>query len=68
VAKPVVLDAQFLGAATDPWGNKKAGFTATTQINRKDFGLGWNKTLETGGVLVGEEVMIRINAEGDAQE
>jgi polyisoprenoid-binding protein YceI len=68
VTKPVVLDVQFLGAATDPWGNKKAGFTASTTINRKDFGLGWNKTLETGGVLVGEDVTIRINAEGNVQE
>jgi polyisoprenoid-binding protein YceI len=68
VTKPVVLDAQFLGAATDPWGNKKAGFSATTTLDRKDFGLGWNKALETGGLLVGDEVTIRINAEGDAQE
>lgn len=68
VTKPVVLDAQFLGAATDPWGNKKGGFTASTTIDRKDFGLTWNKALETGGVLVGDEVTIRINVEGDVQE
>jgi polyisoprenoid-binding protein YceI len=68
VTKPVVLDAQFLGAATDPWGNKKAGFSASTVIDRKAFGLGWNKTLEAGGVLVGDEVTIRINAEGNVQE
>ena len=68
VTRPVVLDAQFLGAATDPWGNKKGGFTATTTIDRKDFGLTWNKTLEAGGVLVGDEVTIRINVEGDVQE
>jgi len=68
VTKPVVLDAQFLGAATDPWGNKKGGFTASTTIDRKDFGLTWNKTLEAGGVLVGDEVTIRINVEGDVQE
>ncbi|HWP64790.1 MAG TPA: YceI family protein [Candidatus Limnocylindria bacterium] len=68
VTKPVVLDAQFLGAATDPWGNKKGGFTATTTINRKDFGLTWNKSLETGGLLVGDEVTIRLNVEGDVQE
>jgi polyisoprenoid-binding protein YceI len=65
VTKPVVLDAQFLGAATDPWGNKKAGFTASTVVNRKDFGLGWNQALESGGVLVGEEVTIRLNVEGN---
>jgi polyisoprenoid-binding protein YceI len=68
VTKPVVLDAQFLGAATDPWGNKKAGFSASTVIDRKTFGLGWNKTLESGGLLVGDEVTIRINAEGNVQE
>jgi polyisoprenoid-binding protein YceI len=68
VTKPVVLDAQFLGAATDPWGNKKAGFSGTTTIDRKEFGLGWNKALETGGFLVGDEVTIRINVEGDVQE
>lgn len=68
VTKPVVLDAKFLGAATDPWGNKKAGFSGTTTINRKEFGLGWNQALETGGLLVGEEVEIRIDVEGDVKE
>jgi polyisoprenoid-binding protein YceI len=68
VTKPVVLDAQFLGAATDPWGNKKAGFTASTVINRKDFGLGWNQALESGGVLVGDDVTIRLNVEGNVAE
>jgi len=68
VTKPVVLDAQFLGQATDPWGNRKAGFAATTTVNRKDFGLGWNKALESGGLLVGDEVTIRINVEGDVRE
>lgn len=65
VAKPVVLDVEFLGEGSDPWGNKKAGFSAKTTINRKDFGLNWNETLETGGVLVGEEVEIEIAAEAD---
>jgi len=68
VTKPVVLDAKFLGAGTDPWGNKKAGFSGTTTINRKDFGLGWNQALETGGVLVGEEVEIRIDVEAGVKE
>jgi polyisoprenoid-binding protein YceI len=65
VTKPVVLNVAFLGEASDPWGNKKGGFNATTTINRKDFGLNWNETLETGGVLVGEEVEIEISAEGN---
>jgi polyisoprenoid-binding protein YceI len=64
VTKPVVLNVAFLGEATDPWGNKKGGFNATTTINRTDFGLNWNETLETGGVLVGDEVEIEIAAEG----
>jgi polyisoprenoid-binding protein YceI len=62
VEKEVVLDVAFLGQGKDPYGNLKAGFTATTRINRKDFGLKWNDTLETGGVLVGEDVEIRIDA------
>jgi polyisoprenoid-binding protein YceI len=64
VTKPVVLDVTFLGRGKDPWGNVRAGFTATLNIDRKDFGLNWNKVLETGGVLVGDEVAIRIDAEG----
>jgi polyisoprenoid-binding protein YceI len=68
VTKAVVLQASFLGAATDPWGNKKAGFAAETRIDRKDFGLNWNQALETGGVLVGDEVKIRINVEANVTE
>lgn len=67
-SKPVVLDVAFLGRGKDPWGNDKGGFTATTTINRKDFGLAWNETLETGGVLVGDEVTITINAEGNVAD
>lgn len=63
VTKPVVLDVEFTGEAKDPWGNSKAGFSAHTSINRKDFGLGWNQALETGGVLVGEKVEITIDLE-----
>jgi len=62
VEKEVVLDVAFLGQGKDPYGNLKAGFSATTRINRKDFGLTWNDTLETGGVLVGDDVEIRIDA------
>ena len=47
----------------DPWGNTRVGLFATTRINRKDFGLGWNSTLETGGILVGEEVTITLDVE-----
>jgi len=65
VERPVVLTVQFLGRGKDPWGNDKAGFSATTTINRKDFGLAWNETVETGGLLVGDEVEIEIAAEGN---
>jgi len=64
VQKPVVLEVSYLGAGKDPWGNQKAGFTAKTTINRKDFGLTWNETLESGGVLVGDDVEVEIQAEG----
>jgi polyisoprenoid-binding protein YceI len=63
VTREVTLDVQEEGEAKDPWGNVKAGYTATTRINRKDFGLTWNKALETGGVVVGDEVAITIDLE-----
>jgi polyisoprenoid-binding protein YceI len=58
VTKPVKLDVDFGGIAKDPWGNTKAGFSVNGKINRKDWGLNWNAALETGGVLVGEEINI----------
>lgn len=63
VTKPVTLDVEFDGEATDPWGNAKAGFSASTTINREDWGLTWNATLESGGVLVSKEVKIEIEAQ-----
>ena len=64
VTKPVVFDVTFRGQGKDPWGNVRAGFAASLNINRKDYGLNWNQVLETGGLLVGEEVEIRIDVEG----
>ncbi len=61
VSKEISLDVEFGGVNKDPWGNEKAGFSVSGKINRKDFGLNWNAALETGGVLVSEEV--KINAE-----
>lgn len=58
VTKPVKIAVEFGGIATDPWGNTKAGFTISGKINRTDFGLTWNAALETGGVMVSEEVKI----------
>lgn len=63
VTKEVVLDAEFEGTATDPFGAYRAGFSATTSISRKDFGLTWNAALAAGGVLVGDEVKISVEAE-----
>lgn len=68
VEKQIVMDLQVHGVGKDPWGNVRSGFTASTKINRKDFGLGWNQVLETGQVLVGEEVFITIEAEGILKE
>tara|TARA_R110002051_G_scaffold75791_1_gene137777 strand:+ start:8540 stop:9070 length:531 start_codon:yes stop_codon:yes gene_type:complete len=60
VTKSVTLDVEFHGTANDPWGNEKAGFGMTGKINRKEWGLNWNSALETGGVLVGEEIKLNI--------
>jgi polyisoprenoid-binding protein YceI len=63
VTREIVLDLTLEGRTKDPYGNNRAGFSATGKINRKDFGLGWNQLLETGGVMVGEDVKISIDAE-----
>ena len=68
VSREIVLDATFEGRVNDPWGNKRLGYAAHGQISRKDFGLAWNQALETGGVVVGDDVRIEINAETIAQE
>jgi len=60
VTKEVALAVTDEGRGKDPWGGERAGFSATAKINRKDFGLTWNQTLETGGVLVGDEVKIHL--------
>jgi len=60
ITKPILLNAEYVGTATDPWGNLKAAFSISGKINRKDWGLNWNSALETGGVLVGEEVRLTI--------
>ena len=64
ISKSVTLDVIYNGSAIDPWKNKHVAFEATTKINRKDFGLDWNKALEAGGVLVGDEIRIIIEGEG----
>jgi polyisoprenoid-binding protein YceI len=64
---PVVLKATFEGRTTDPWGNRRIGYEARAKISRNDFGLTWNQALETGGVVVGDEVKIELAVEAVAQ-
>ncbi len=61
--REITLDATFEGRTTDPWGNDRAGFSATGKLNRRDFGLNWNQALETGGVVVGDEVKLTLDVE-----
>ncbi len=63
VTREVVLDARFEGTGVDPWGGTRAGFSAETSIDRRDFGLTWNQALETGGVLVGHEIKIDLQVQ-----
>jgi len=63
VSKEVALDVEYAGQQKAPWGTTSAGFTATTKINREDWGLTWNAPLEFGGVLVGKEIKIEIELE-----
>ena len=63
VTHEVALDVEFHGLAKAPWGTTSAGFEARGRLNRKDFGLVWNVALETGGLLVGEDVNLTIDAE-----
>jgi polyisoprenoid-binding protein YceI len=64
VTREVKLDVEYGGKNKDPWGNERVGFLATTALDRKDFGLGWNQLLETGGVLVGDRVEIELEVQG----
>lgn len=68
VAKEITLPVTYTGSAKDPWGNERAGFEASVTINRKDFGITWNKTLDSGGVLLGDEVLVAINIEAIKQK
>lgn len=67
VTREVVLQGGFLGSATGPMGNLRAGFEASGKINRRDFGLNWNNLTETGGVIVGDEVDIGLEVEAVKQ-
>jgi polyisoprenoid-binding protein YceI len=67
VTREVVLDVELGGVAKDPWGNEKLAVTASTEIDREDFGMTWNVALETGGVLVSKKVKIEIEAQATRQ-
>lgn len=60
ITRPVALEVEFNGAATDPYGNERIAFSASADVNRKDFNLTWNVALEAGGVLVGEKVKLSL--------
>jgi polyisoprenoid-binding protein YceI len=66
--KPVVLTVNFLGDVKDPMGAEKAGFEVTTRINRKDFGVLWNRALDQGGFVLGDDVNVTINIEAVKQK
>ena len=63
VTRPVVIDADFLGEAKDPWGNDRLAFSGKTKINREDWGLTWNVALEAGGLLVSKDIEIELDVE-----
>ena len=63
ITRPVTLDVTYNGLATSPWGQTVAGFSATTKINRQDWGLTWNVPLANGGVLVGERITLSLEVE-----
>ena len=67
VTKPVTFDLAFEGGASDPYGNTKAGFTATGEIDRREWGLEWNVPLESGGVLVSEKFKVEFDVEATLQ-
>ena len=65
VTKQVTLPVTFLGEGKDPWGNEKMGFETAITVNRKDYGINWNKALDQGGVLVADEVKVQVSVEAN---
>jgi polyisoprenoid-binding protein YceI len=63
VSKTLTIPVTYLGEVKDPWGTTKAGYELATTLNRKDFGISWNKALDTGGFILGDEVQVSINLE-----
>ena len=67
ITKPVVLGVEFEGDINDPWGKRRAAFTATTEISRSEFGVRWNQMIETGGAVVSDKVKITLHIEAIQQ-
>lgn len=63
VTNPVALEVEFDGTSKDPWGGTRAGFSAETEVNRKDWGMEWNTPLEAGGVMLGDKVKLEIDVQ-----
>ncbi len=63
ITRELVVDVEYVGRVDDPRGNARAGFTARASLDRKEFGLTWNQTLEAGGLLVGDQVDVEIEVE-----
>jgi polyisoprenoid-binding protein YceI len=67
VTRPVTLEAEYHGVTADPWGGRRAGFSATTEVDREDFGLTWNVAIEAGGFVVGKKVRLELEVEAIEQ-
>lgn len=67
VTRPVTLDVEYAGVTADPWGGTRAGFSASTEVDREEFGLTWNVAIETGGVVVGKKVRLEFEIEAVKQ-
>ena len=63
VTRPITLDVEFEGETKDPWGGERAGFSASGKIDRREFGLTWNQALETGGVVIGNDIKISLEVQ-----
>jgi len=67
VTKPITLTLEYNGTSLDPWGGTRAGFSAETEVNRRDFGLDFDVRLDTGGALVGEKIKLQLEIEATLQ-
>jgi len=67
VSRTITLPVTYLGSGTDPWGNSRAGFSTAITLNRKDYGINWNKALDNGGLLLGDDVAVTVELEAVKQ-